>query len=59
MNKLIKEICKREAKKSQVSVGNVREVLKHTLDILSEESGLHLEFWSALGKRAEKKAKRK
>lgn len=59
MKKLVKEICKREGKKSQTSIGNVREVLKHTLDILSEESGVHLEFWSALGKRADKKAKRK
>ena len=27
MKKLIKEICKREGKKSQVAIGNVREVL--------------------------------
>ena len=36
MNKLIREICKRETGKSEVSVGNVRSVLKHLADCMVE-----------------------
>lgn len=36
LQKLYAEIAKREAKKSQVSIGNIREVLKHLFDIASE-----------------------
>lgn len=36
MKKLIKEIAKREGKKSEVSVGNIREVLKHFAEIMAE-----------------------
>lgn len=36
MRKLIKEICKREGKKSQVTIGNVREVIRHFADIQAE-----------------------
>lgn len=34
MKNLIKELCKREAGKSEVSVGNVRSILKHLADII-------------------------
>ncbi|MFO0452655.1 MAG: hypothetical protein ACK52I_29040 [Pseudomonadota bacterium] len=37
MRKLIKEICKREGKKSQVAIGDVREVLAVMMDIWAEE----------------------
>lgn len=36
MKKLIKEICRREGGKSEVSIGNVREVLNHLTNILAE-----------------------
>lgn len=38
MKKLIKEICKREGKKSQVEIGNVREVLNVLSLILAEDA---------------------
>ena len=37
MKKLIKEICKREGKKSQVAIGNVREIVKVLATILVED----------------------
>lgn len=33
LNALVKEICKREGKKSQVAIGNVREILKCIAEI--------------------------
>ena len=45
MNKLIREICKREAGKSEVSVGNVRSVLKHLAEITAEDIDL-CESWT-------------
>lgn len=36
MKKLIKEICKREGKKTQTQIGNVREVVSVLSDVLVE-----------------------
>lgn len=36
MNKLIREIAKREGKKGQAHIGDIREILKHLRDILVE-----------------------
>ena len=36
LNALVKEICKREGKKSQVAIGNVREILKCIAEIEAE-----------------------
>ncbi len=51
MNKLIKEICKREAGKSEVSVGNVRSVLKHLAEITLEHDNLKEEFETYVNKK--------
>ena len=48
LNALVKEICKREGKKSQVAIGNVREVLKCIAEIEAQmlfvkQNGMPLE----------------
>lgn len=56
MKNLIKELCKREAGKSEVSVGNVRSIMKHLSNILADPNynSLGLEFINYLSKDAEK-----
>ena len=62
-NKLASEIARREGKKSQVAIGNIREILKILETILAEEC---LEYWkngkmpainSAINDRVIKRAK--
>jgi hypothetical protein len=57
MKNLIKEICKREAGQSEVSVGNVREVLKHLADIIAgnKHNSEVLEFFKYINKKCEEK----
>lgn len=62
MKKLIREICKREGKKSQVSIGNVREVLRVLTDVLTDEHNdgfreLNNEFFLVIRKKFEKRGK--
>lgn len=45
-SQLIKEICKREKKKSSVSIGNVREIISILEDICAE---WHIEDGTQLG----------
>jgi hypothetical protein len=63
MNKLIKEICLREAGKSEVSVGNVRSVLKHLVEITVSDVEQDLEWARYVDKvfhrLSKKKAKKK
>jgi hypothetical protein len=59
MKKLVSEIAKREKKKSQVSIGNIRETISVLMDILAEEefvepSPMIDEFNKALDKRVTK-----
>jgi translation initiation factor 2B subunit (eIF-2B alpha/beta/delta family) len=56
MKKLIKEIAKREGKKSQTSIANIRETLKILAEILLDPSGGEKsdEFLTYLEKTAEK-----
>lgn len=37
-NQVVKEICKREGKKSQVAIGNVREIVSVIEDIQAEHA---------------------
>lgn len=69
MNRLVKEICKREGKKSQTSIYNVREVLNCFSDILVEEiiaasknmqsDDLSADFCKSLSKKVKKALKLK
>lgn len=43
MKNLIKELAKREGKKSQVKVGDLRETMSKFQDIIAEEMVLHIE----------------
>lgn len=36
-NQLVKEICRREGKKSQVAIGNVREIISILEDMFQED----------------------
>lgn len=59
MKKLIKELCKREGKKSQVKIGDVREIMSKLSDIMvSGESVLLDEFIAYLGTKRSKLTKR-
>jgi ribosomal protein L20A (L18A) len=41
LQKLYSAIAKREAKKSQVKIGNIREVVKHLLDLAAEDIAVY------------------
>lgn len=62
MRKLIKELCKREGKKSQVQIGNVREILSCLTKILSEKTPesleMQAEFQAAIEKKSKKRVKK-
>lgn len=47
MRKLVSEICQREGKRSQVKVGDVREVLSVLTDILAEELADRSTFYAS------------
>ena len=36
LNKIAKEVARREGKKRQVNIAQIKEVLRHTLDILAD-----------------------
>lgn len=72
MKNLIKELCRREGKKSETSISNVRETLRCLADILAEETDSiddtpHYDAWldyiqlrrKALAKKLSKVEKRK
>lgn len=55
MRKLVKEISKREAGKSETSVGNIRSVLKHLADLMCEDAIYYNEFVDYANSKIDKK----
>lgn len=60
MKKLIKELCKKEGNKSQVKIGDVREVMSKLAEILTNDRDgeMGTEFVHYLGKKGKKIHKR-
>lgn len=59
INKLVSKIAKREGKKSQVKIGDIREILGIMADVFNDEHKMLLEFLRYCCSRTEKKPKAK
>lgn len=59
LRKIASEICKREGKKSQARIGDVREILGILSDIVYEDSGLTSSFWQTFDDNGRRRAKKK
>lgn len=56
LNELAKEVSKREGGKQNLSIAQIKEVIRHIKDIIREELGLDMQLFSAKS-RAKSKSK--
>lgn len=57
LNELAVEVTKREGKKVELSISQIKEVLKIICDLMFEDSGIILKMLGAANKSARKKKK--